>query len=523
MKFNKQLVIIDTNTNVKKKFINSDVIFWKYNDSIDKNNNVIEVSLKDNTFLKIQKNILCEELNKYYKRLSKKFPKKNLSFLEIFNIRNDKIRIFDKFIFFSLIKKLIKKKNYKKIIIFSDDKNYINFYKSLKVNNESLDLIFLGPEKKKINYKIKTFLFILKALLLTIYTKISSKNNLKNSYQNCCLSLYPNFYKDMNENFFKKKYLKLNFIIADEVLIGSSFWKKISYIQKLQNLNDTLIAEKFISLKDLIKKFFTINTLCNEIKSVDNEKIFFNKIDISNVINDYTKISLYNAFKFEIYENSLFKPFLKYGVKKFHYYMFEYSFGFFLSTYIKKKFNTIDLAGYQHGIFSEQLMWMYLFQKNKIKKILSPNRIFAKYKSSIPAYKKFFYSKVKLQKDKDENIIKFDFKKKSSKKKDILVFLGLHDEQQMIDQLRKVNYHNKNLKFHLKFHPKSKKKEITKIREFNIIKSRSNLKFDRMVLSQSSTMIYKLINSREKFNVLRINTISSLLPKLIEKKLNYLK
>ena len=110
MKFNKQLVIIDTNTNVKKKFINSDVIFWKYNDSIDKNNNVIEVSLKDNTFLKIQKNILCREFNKYYKRLSKKFPKKNLSFLEIFNIRNDKIRIFDKFIFFSLIKKLIKKK-----------------------------------------------------------------------------------------------------------------------------------------------------------------------------------------------------------------------------------------------------------------------------------------------------------------------------------------------------------------------------------------------------------------------------
>ena len=83
--------------------------------------------------------------------------------------------------------------------------------------------------------------------------------------------------------------MKLNFIIGDEVLIGNSLGQKISHIKKLQNLKDLLIIEKFISIKDLIGKFFKINTLNNEIKSIDEEKIFYNRIDISKVINDYTK------------------------------------------------------------------------------------------------------------------------------------------------------------------------------------------------------------------------------------------
>ena len=523
MNSNTQLVIIDTEKNVKEKIINSDVIFWKKNKSIPKNNKIIEVSLKNNKYLIEQKNILCKELKKYYIKLSKKFPNKNLYNLEVFNIRNDKIRIFDKFIFFSLVKILINKKRYKKILVFSDNGNYNDFYKSLCADSkENLQIVYLNSKTKKINYKLSAFFFILKSLLITIYVKIFFTDKLKNNYENCCLSLYPNFYQESAENFFKGKYLKLNFIIGDEVLIGNSIGQKISHIKKLQNLKDLLIVEKFISIKDLIGKFFKINSLNNEIKSIDEEKIFYNRIDISKVINDYTKISLYNEFKFGIYENSLFKPFTKHKIKKFHYYMFEYNFGFFLSTYLRKKFNKIHLIGYQHGIFSEKLMWMNLFQDSKIKKILSPNKIIAKYRSSIPAYKKFFYSKVELSKNEDWNIPRFTFKKNSTKKKNVLVFLGLHDEQQMIDQLHKINNYNKNLKFYLKFHPKSKKKEITEIEKFNIIKSKNNIKFDRIVLSQSSTMLYKLINLGQKFYILRINTVSSLLPKLIEKKVNYL-
>ena len=102
-------------------------------------------------------------------------------------------------------------------------------------------------------------------------------------------------------------------------------------------------------------------------------------------------------------------------------------------------------------------MWMHLFQEKKIKKILSPNKIITKFRSSIPAYKKFFFSKVELAKEKEGNIPKFILEKNSTKKKNILVFLGLHDEQQMIDQLHKINHYKKRFKFYLKFHLKAKK------------------------------------------------------------------
>jgi len=239
MKSNTQLVIIDTEKNVKEKIINSDVIFWKKNKSIDRNNKIIEVSLKNNKYLIEQKKILCGALKKYYDKLRKKFPNKNLFNLEVFNIRNDKIRMFDKFIYFSLVKILINKKRYKKILVFSDNENYKDFYKSLCIDGkQNLKIVFLNSKRKKISYKFSAFFFILKSLLITIYVKLFFTNKLENNYENCCLSLYPNFYQETTENFFKSKYLKLNFIIGDEVLIGSSLGQKISHIKKLQNLKD---------------------------------------------------------------------------------------------------------------------------------------------------------------------------------------------------------------------------------------------------------------------------------------------
>ena len=46
------------------------------------------------------------------------------------------------------------------------------------------------------------------------------------------------------------------------------------------------------------------------------KKYFIMELIFQKLSNDYTKISLYNAFKFEIYDNSLFKPFIKYKIKE---------------------------------------------------------------------------------------------------------------------------------------------------------------------------------------------------------------
>ena len=55
--------------------------------------------------------------------------------------------------------------------------------------------------------------------------------------------------------------------------------------------------------------------------------------------------------------------------------MFEYNFGFFLSNNIKRSLSSIKLVGYQHGIFSEKLMWLDLFKKNNKNLLIFPDNI----------------------------------------------------------------------------------------------------------------------------------------------------
>ena len=47
----------------------------------------------------------------------------------------------------------------------------------------------------------------------------------------------------------------------------------------------------------------------------------------------------------------------RYQIKKFHYYLFEYSFGHYINHALKKNNPNIETVGYQHGIYSERLMW----------------------------------------------------------------------------------------------------------------------------------------------------------------------
>ena len=48
--------------------------------------------------------------------------------------------------------------------------------------------------------------------------------------------------------------------------------------------------------------------------------------------------------------------------------MFEYNFGFYLNQLVKKTNKDILRIGYQHGIFSSNLLWIELLKELKSKK-----------------------------------------------------------------------------------------------------------------------------------------------------------
>ena len=51
-------------------------------------------------------------------------------------------------------------------------------------------------------------------------------------------------------------------------------------------------------------------------------------------------------------------------------YLFEYSFGFYFINKIRKFSKQIKINGYQHGIFSENLLWLDILRLTKNKKKL---------------------------------------------------------------------------------------------------------------------------------------------------------
>ena len=57
--------------------------------------------------------------------------------------------------------------------------------------------------------------------------------------------------------------------------------------------------------------------------------------------------------------------------------MFEYSFGFYLTRLFKDRFKRLNLIGYQHGIFSDNLMWFDLIRLLSSKKNYFPNKVIA--------------------------------------------------------------------------------------------------------------------------------------------------
>ena len=66
----------------------------------------------------------------------------------------------------------------------------------------------------------------------------------------------------------------------------------------------------------------------------------------------------------------------KFDIKTIHMYLFEYSFGFYLINKIKSFSKQIKIIGYQHGIFSENLMWFDVLKSIRNKKNIYRAKLF---------------------------------------------------------------------------------------------------------------------------------------------------
>lgn len=481
-----KLVIVDVQKRKNLKVKNCDVIYLSTGKILTENCKIIKFQDFKLLNLEIFKANFLINLKKY---LNVKKENKNKDFLietEISNLRNDRTNFFDKIYFINCLKEIVKK--YKFVEIIYDNNLLSSSYRSLK--NKNITLENLDDNKIKsislLNFIIIRIKFFLRSLIIVIFSKLFVKDQ-KIIKPDLGISLYPILYSKDQMNLYKKNVQLINFNITDETHIKKSLIENLKNIFLISKKKNLFIMEKKITIMDLVYNLLSSFAHFKIIISIKNKKFEIDGIDYSKTIFNYYLISYLNRLKLDIYKNSLRKIFVSNKIKNFHYFMFEYSFGFFLKNSIQNINSNISFIGYQHGIFSKNLWWFEFIKKYDPKKFL-PQKIVANNKHSHKDYKIALKKHVKIFNCNPTMKKKFNIKFSESSK-NYLIIIGQHDYKNILNIFLN-NSSSKN--FFIKAHPRSKPinfKIFKNLKKFN-----KNIKYKKVLFSQTTTLHYDFLN-----------------------------
>ena len=269
----------------------------------ERNCNYINLSSGSINFTNSKKILIKAYLDKYYQKykkklifnLRKKIKSSKIKFLEeceVFNLRNDNELFLNKLIVILIIKKFILKK-YKSVKIITDD------YFTYKVFNKmNLNIDYYSKMKKKYDFSfLKILKFYIKTLIILALEKLTEKQKLNKNYENIYLSMYPNFYDNNKETFFKQnKDLKINFLLTDETHLNTKLKNVRNTLAKF-NQKNTINLESFIHFSDIIKLIlFLPYNVFNNFYNLNRELIIEN-CDFSDFFKNYVNISIVNRLK----------------------------------------------------------------------------------------------------------------------------------------------------------------------------------------------------------------------------------
>ena len=471
----KKITIVDLEKNHKKIVKkNENIIYLNCGEISDIDCKIILLKNLEDTNILRKKFSYC---------ISNYLNKINFSFfneIEFFNLRNDKELKISKFFNTIKIINLIKKKKLKQIELISDDQSTVDLFKKLNVNI-NLQVV----ERQKIKY-INIFFYItkfyLKTLIVSILAKLFSNKN-KILRDECAFTFYPNFYQKRKENFYKNNKLNLiNFLLADETILNLSLLEIFKIIRN-SNLRN---IEEYISISKLPKYYFISlkKSLMSKAIASKMPKVFGN--ELYSYFRNYINASILNRAKLEIYNDVFIKLDHDYNFKKYHFYLFEYHFGFYLMNKLKE--TKKEIIGYQHGIFSENLMWLDIYKNLKNKNF--PDLIVSNNLESQKYYKKVYHStKTSYQKKSISVFSKKIHLKSTDKNKKILIISGTHDIKYLYYYFKKKSYKNSNQIYYLKVHPKNKFKFKSTQNLIKLLNFKS-IYFNEIYISKTSTIAY---------------------------------
>jgi len=520
MKRNKRLVVTDLIKN--NDILIKDCDFIALNFGRAKQENVVNIDIKD-----FYKKFLNSGKKKYHTTLKRYLTKKNLFQihpveLEISNCRNEKYDYIHKIINILILKEVIK--NYQHVEIIFDDPLYYNSYKSLSKN---IKINFKGIKKSYpyvLNFLISRFYFFIKTFLFILCTKIFKENKTKDSCKEVNLTFYPMFFKNKQDYMYRNNEKNLNFLISDETHLYLGFKNLYKRFFEVKNQKDIIVVEKYIEIKDVIRNFFFTFKIVKNLYSNNSFKI--NNIIFDEIILKYFYKSLLNSSKLNIYTKALLKIVSKLKINKVNYIMFEYGFGYFLRKTLSKK---VFFNGYQHGYYSDKVMWLNQVNLYKDKKTFLPNKVTCKNEVSYKSYKKIFPgNNIKIDK-KNIVINKFFTEinnsiKGKNKNNKFLIICGAYDFNEILNSLKIISLKltNSKIKFYLKIHPKMiLNVNLSQYNNIKIIRKLGQNKFEKVIITSASTMTTEAETYLKNYFIISLPYKHDILPTNFPKKKIY--
>ena len=500
---NNTLVILDLNKNYD--LFEKKVKFVSLNKGLINLENCEQIYLKK--FQKDKNNVYKKLLSVLLKVIpkNKKIP---LIELEINNLRNDRYDFIDRIINLTIVKKIILLGGFTKIKIISDNKSTLEIFDKLNIKIEKIDF----SKKKKLNFfRLKLLKFYLKTLFVVIFLKFKKEDQITKKKSEFFFSIHPNKFVYNKKNLDKE--LFFNFLLTDETHLNHNIFKIFKIIKNNQFKN-TINVESFISIKYLLRLILK-NIFVKINYDFHSNELKFDGLDFNNEIKFFYISSLLNRFKLNIYENAIKALLKKFDIQTVHMYLFEYSFGFYLINKIKNFSKKIMVIGYQHGVFSKNLMWLDFLGSIRNNKNYLPNKILASNIYSARDYKeKLKKIPVKIPKEYAKKTKAFvDEIKIKKKSNNIIVLPGTHDISDLY-YFFKNSENLKEKKFFFKLHPKNKFL-FENSRNIYAIKSHKIKDFSEIIISQTSSLIYDFLKMKKFFFVVDFDYKSDLLNKRI--------
>lgn len=510
----RKLIILDLKKNFHNIFRNSCSYINIGRGSISIKNS-LEINLKK-MFKKNERRFMSyyfKNLKINQKKWDDLFDEEKFEELEFLNLRNDKYNYLNKFINIFCIKNFIKKEKFTNIEVISDQLLYKDLFKSL---HPKIKCYF--PNESLISNKLSFFFFrtcvkFFQNLFLVFIIKIIFFSN-KITKPNLYLTMYPRFFSKGKDYFYKKKfYCNLNISLSDGIFIHNNFFENLKKILEIRFVKKIIPIEKYISLKDVCKTYIKLIFNFYKAKNRFSNEMKIGNLNFTTITNKYLLDSFAQRLFLNIYSESL-KKILKKNIKQFHLYCFEYSIGFYLIRKIKTINPLVKIFGYQHGVFTDKLLWFDFIKKSQNKNLYLVDKIYSQNLFSLKSYSKLNLVKNinLIAKQKGQYELQINKNITNKIKYNVLVILGRHDAY---DILYSLDYFlsqnpNKQIFFFVKPHPQM----IPDIKSLfsNKIKlvSSFNGNYDLILCSDTTTVSYDLMHLKIDFKIIELDNRNNL-------------